>query len=189
MVATPVAASQFSSVDLVRQAMDGNHSAFAKLHRMYGGMVYAVAYSRTHDSGMADDIAQEVFVLVMTRLNQLKAPEAFPGWLRTMAHRTSINFCVRRKKHYDLLDCGFRLGDPRLLEPSERLLLDEKRAATRFAVARLGDLDRQAVELFYFQGLSLLEMSDQLHAPVGTVKRRLHVARKRLADKLARFAA
>lgn len=189
MVAASIAASQNSSVNLVRRALDGDRFALTQLHRQYNGMVYAIAFSRTHDSGMADDITQEVFVLVMTRLDQLKTPEAFPGWLRTMAHRTSINFSIRRKKHLELLDCGLRVGDPRLMEPSEHLLLEEKRNATRSAVARLGDLDREAVELFYFKGLSLIEMSDQLHTPIGTVKRRLHVARKRLADKLARFAA
>ena len=48
---------------------------------------------------------------------------------------------------------------------------------------RLGTLDRQTLVAFYVEGQSLLEMSDAFDSPVGTIKRRLHVA-KRLAREL-----
>ena len=45
-------------------------------------------------------------------------------------------------------------------------------------------MDRETLEAFYVRGHSLLEMSDEFDAPVGTIKRRLHVARKRLAQEM-----
>ena len=48
----------------------------------------------------------------------------------------------------------------------------------------MATLDRSTLVAFYIQGQSLVEMSDEFSAPVGTIKRRLHVARKRLAKEL-----
>jgi RNA polymerase sigma-70 factor (ECF subfamily) len=53
---------------------------------------------------------------------------------------------------------------------------------------RLGDLDRETLEAFYVRGQSLIEMSDEFSSPIGTIKRRLHVARKRLARELHALA-
>jgi RNA polymerase sigma-70 factor (ECF subfamily) len=49
-------------------------------------------------------------------------------------------------------------------------------------------MDRDTLVAFYVKGRSLVEMSDQFASPVGTIKRRLHVARKRLAKELAGMA-
>ncbi|MEQ1906823.1 MAG: sigma-70 family RNA polymerase sigma factor, partial [Pirellulaceae bacterium] len=48
--------------------------------------------------------------------------------------------------------------------------------------------DRETLEAFYVQGKSILEMSDEFDAPVGTIKRRLHVARHRLEEAISEFA-
>jgi RNA polymerase sigma-70 factor, ECF subfamily len=52
----------------------------------------------------------------------------------------------------------------------------------------LGTLDRQTLVAFYVDGQSLVEMSTAFDSPVGTIKRRLHVARKRLARELEEMA-
>ncbi len=53
---------------------------------------------------------------------------------------------------------------------------------------RLRAMDRQTLVAFYVEGQSLHEMSDKFRSPLGTIKRRLHVARKRLAKELAELA-
>jgi RNA polymerase sigma-70 factor (ECF subfamily) len=54
----------------------------------------------------------------------------------------------------------------------------------RAGLRRLRDLDRRTLVAFYVEGRSLLEMSREFESPLGTIKRRLHVARKRLAQEL-----
>lgn len=54
---------------------------------------------------------------------------------------------------------------------------------------RLKDMDRDTLEAFYMRGQSLVEMSDQFDAPVGTIKRRLHVARQRLAREVEQLVS
>ncbi len=64
------------------------------------------------------------------------------------------------------------------------MLNQETRAQVHAGLQRLGELDRDTLIAFYLQGQSLVEMSDAFDAPVGTIKRRLHVARKRLAREV-----
>ena len=68
--------------------------------------------------------------------------------------------------------------------PLESVLTQERRQQVRDSLDRLGEMDRQTLVAFYVNGQSLAEMSDAHRAPVGTIKRRLHVARKRLAKEL-----
>ena len=60
----------------------------------------------------------------------------------------------------------------------------ERQSQVRAGLRRLGDLDRNTLVAFYVEGQSLIEMSEEFRSPVGTIKRRLHTARKRLAVEL-----
>jgi RNA polymerase sigma-70 factor (ECF subfamily) len=83
-------------------------------------------------------------------------------------------------------------GDRELLEngcvenrtPLVSVLAREREDEVRRGLGRLRTMDRETLEEFYFEGSSLVEMSRKFDTPVGTIKRRLHVARKRLAKEL-----
>lgn len=68
-------------------------------------------------------------------------------------------------------------------EPIDSVLSSERTCQVRSGLERLGELDRQTLVAFYLDGQSLVQMSDAFDAPIGTIKRRLHVARKRLAKE------
>ena len=72
--------------------------------------------------------------------------------------------------------------------PSDQLLEIERKEQLTDGLGRLGDMDRDTLVAFYVDGHSLLQMADDFDAPLGTIKRRLHVARKRLADQLPELA-
>ena len=86
--------------------------------------------------------------------------------------------------------CGARLGTPAGWQSRQRtvwilcLLVRERNDRVQQGLRRLRALDEQTLRAFYVDGCSLLEMSEQFASPVGTIKRRLHVARKRLAKEL-----
>src|SRR2546430_1235209 len=69
-------------VDLVKKAQAGDRPAYGTLVERFQPVVYAVALSRLRDPGEAQELAQEVFVHAMTRLDQLREPNCFAGWLR-----------------------------------------------------------------------------------------------------------
>jgi len=74
-----------------------------------------------------------------------------------------------------------RFGPPRFLDREQ---IDQ----LHVGLDRLTELDRDTLVAFYFRGRSLVQMSDEFRSPVGTIKRRLHVARKRLAKHLQTLA-
>jgi RNA polymerase sigma-70 factor (ECF subfamily) len=73
--------------------------------------------------------------------------------------------------------------------PLTVVLTRERQSQVRAGLGRLGELDRDTLVAFYVKGQSLLEMSEGFRSPVGTIKRRLHVARKRLAKELEELVA
>ncbi len=174
-----------SVVDLVRAAQAGNRDAFGVLFQRYRAGIVALAMQRVRNADEADELAQDVFVQALQKIDQLRVPEAFGGWLRRIVHRMAIN---RMTRHVAATAC-----DPSVLEatcysrydsPDDGAIDREEAADVRAAVARLGQLDRQTLQAFYLSGQTLVQMSDSFAAPVGTIKRRLHVARKRLAKEM-----
>jgi RNA polymerase sigma-70 factor (ECF subfamily) len=83
-------------------------------------------------------------------------------------------------------------GDREMLEngcieshtPLVVVLAREREDQVHRGLRKLRAMDRETLEAFYFEGRSLIEMSRKFDTPVGTIKRRLHVARKRLAKEL-----
>jgi RNA polymerase sigma-70 factor (ECF subfamily) len=65
-------------------------------------------------------------------------------------------------------------------EPLDQLIRRERAERLWEALGRLKSLDREALDAFYIRGHSLIEIAEMLGVPLGTVKRRLHTARKRL---------
>lgn len=73
--------------------------------------------------------------------------------------------------------------------PLANLMDRERCSQVRAGLARLRKMDRDTLMAFYICGQSLLEMSDEFDAPLGTIKRRLHVAHKRLAKEVEKLVA
>jgi RNA polymerase sigma-70 factor (ECF subfamily) len=183
-----VTTEKLELVQRVRAAQQGDRAAFGELVEQFQGAVFATALRRLRDRGEAQELAQEVFVQALRKIEQLREPECFGGWLRSITNRLAINRQVRRGPVVS--------AEPETLDavrhdeetPLTNLLAAERRRQVRAGLRRLGTLDRQTLVAFYVKGQSLVEMSTAFDSPVGTIKRRLHVARKRLARELAELA-
>ncbi len=184
------ALSEATSLEyLVEAAQAGDRDAFGELATRFEPMVYAIALRRLGNYSEAQELCQEVLVKAMQKIEQLKVPAAFGGWLRSITVRMSINRQVRR--------APMIATDPQTLDascvesstPLDAVLTKERAVQVHGGLARLGELDRHTLEAFYVRGQSLSEMSESFAAPIGTIKRRLHVARKRLARQLETASA
>jgi RNA polymerase sigma-70 factor (ECF subfamily) len=173
-----------TTAELVTAAQEGDNDAFGALVSRFERMVQSVCWQRLRNHAEAQEAAQEVFIKAFEKLHQLDEPAAFPGWLRSIAVRQSINRSTRRPPALAIephaLE-GFG-GEPE--PPLNSLLATERVAQLHEGLDRLATLDRSTLVAFYLHGQSLVQMSDEFEAPVGTIKRRLHVARKRLAKEL-----
>jgi RNA polymerase sigma-70 factor (ECF subfamily) len=171
---------------LVERAQDGDRCAYGDLIKQFQPTVYAICLNRLGNPSEAQEVAQEVFLHVMKRLDQLREPERFAGWLRQVAARMAINHATRRVP-LPSVDCEVLEGasaSMRRTDPLDSLISRERASRLWDGLNRLKTLDRETLVSFYIQGQSLLEISESLDTPVGTIKRRLHTARKRLRAEL-----
>lgn len=169
---------------LVERAQRGDRAAFGELVEQFQPTVYAIALRRLANASDAMELTQEVFLHVLRRIGQLREPERFAGWLRQVAVRMAINRATRRvapaSVETAVLEGAARPSD----EPLDQLITRERAERLRAALGRLKSLDREALDAFYIRGNSLIEIAESLGVPLGTVKRRLHTARKRLRLEL-----
>lgn len=164
-------------------AQGGDRTAFSELVRECQPLVYATALEKLRDGGAAQELAHETFVRAWTKLDQLREPAAFIGWIRQICVRLALNRLTRRKVN-QVEDGVLENAVVEGVSPLETLVKHEARVTVRKGLARLNRLDRETLTAFYIRGLSIREMSEAQDAPEGTIKRRLHVARNRLKARL-----
>ncbi len=180
---------QSETVALVLAAQDGDREAFGLLVERFERSVYAVAQRRLGDHAEAQEVCQEVFIQALRKLDQLREPACFGAWLRSMAGRMAINRATRRGPAIATDPGTLEVSCPRGQGPLADALAAERRQQVRDGLDRLKTLDRETLVAFYVDGHSLVEMSHNFSSPVGTIKRRLHVARQRLARELGQLEA
>jgi len=169
---------------LVNRAQAGDRSAYGELVERFQPTVYAVALARLRNPAEAQELAQEVFVHVMTKLDQLRDAQCFAGWLRQITVRMAINRLTRRAPWHGAEPAVIDGVAARDGGPLDAMVRSEARAELWDGLRKLKPLDRDTLEAFYIRGRSLKQMSREFETPVGTIKRRLHVARGRLKSEL-----
>lgn len=174
--------------ELVRAAQENDRAAFGLLAERYERAVYATALRRLRNHAEAQELVQEVFVQALRKLSQLRTPECFGGWLRSITVRMAINRAARAQPALATEPATLAATCVETRTPLGDALDNERRREVRKSLRRLRPLDRETLVAFYVKGHSLVEMSDNFASPVGTIKRRLHVARKRLAKELAEMS-
>jgi RNA polymerase sigma-70 factor, ECF subfamily len=170
--------------ETVCDAQQGDREAFGRLVERYQESVYAIAFRRLRNHAEAQELCQDVFIQAMRKLDQLHDPCCFGAWVRSIAGRMAINRAVRRRPVGSDESDGFIANCIERETPLTAVLDRERSDQVHQGLSRLRSLDRKTLTAFYFDGHSLVEMSEEFESPVGTIKRRLHVARKRLAKEL-----
>ncbi|MGE3821155.1 MAG: RNA polymerase sigma factor [Isosphaeraceae bacterium] len=170
--------------ELVRRAQEGDREAFGLLVEQFQRTVHAICLRRLNHPSEALELTQEVFLHVMKRLGQLREPERFAGWLRQVAARMAINRATRRNDPLSVETVVLEGTFGACLDPLDELISRERARRLWEGLGRLKVLDRETLVAFYIQGQSLIEIAERLNAPIGTIKRRLHTARKRLKTEL-----
>lgn len=175
---------QQTVADLVRTAQAGDRQAQGELFQRYERHVLAIALRRLRDYGEAQELVQEVFVQALQKLDQLRKPECFGSWLRSITVRMSINRAMRSDRAVSTEPLMLEATCVERRTPLSRAVDGERAEFVQDGLQRLRALDRDTLVAFYMRGQSLVEMSDHFDAPIGTIKRRLHVARHRLAKEI-----
>ncbi len=167
-------------IELVTKAQSGDRTAYGELVERFQPTVYAVALARLRNPTEAQELTQEVFLHGMRKLPQLRDAACFAGWLRQITVRMAINRLTRRgplqKVESEMLESAVAAGST----PLDTMIQSEQAGELYRALEQLKPLDRATLIAFYIRGRSLKQMSREFETPIGTIKRRLHVARNRL---------
>lgn len=168
---------------LVEAALSGDQPAFDQLVRSFGDAAREWAFQVLGDRLLAEDVAQESFLVAYRQLHQLRDTRAFPAWLK----RIVISQChriTRRAAPLSPLEDETNLPES-AHDPAVEVEHREMEAALRKAVAGLPAGERAVTEMFYIVGYSQAEIAEQLQLPLTTIKKRLQYARERLKETMS----
>jgi len=173
-------------IGLVQDALSGDEAAFSALVENNRKQVHAIAWRTTGDFHVAEDIAQETFLIAHQKLGTLKDPHRFSGWLNAITTRRCIAWF--REKHLDgrlseNMDIATRRNDPYsgyLVKEQAKDAAEELREIIKKLLAKLPQGERTAITLHYFDGMSCEEIAAFLDVTTNTIKSRLNRGRNRL---------
>jgi RNA polymerase sigma-70 factor (ECF subfamily) len=169
---------------LVLRCQAGDESAFPQLMEMFGART--VRHLRGLLGDDAEDVQQEVWLTVYQRIGALANPRGFRTWLFQTTRHRAIDFLRARARERELLDEAAPDVAP-VVMPDECLeRLDD--SALAGALAELPALHREALVLRYQEELSYAEIALVMGCSSGTVRSRLHNARRRLQERVLRQA-
>src|SRR5262245_17354455 len=158
---------------------NGDLGALDGLYEHYGAMAYSIAYRITGDGAAAEDVVQEAFLGVWRNAARyIDARGSVRTWLLSIVHHRAIDAIRRRRPTSDLPESDAPSPTPTQLtlpdvwaEVSASLDAD----TVQGALATLSDVQREAIELAYFGGLTQQEISERTETPLGTVKSRMRL--------------
>jgi RNA polymerase sigma-70 factor (ECF subfamily) len=181
-----VMAEKTIDVGVIEACQKGDRDAFRLLFETYKDKVFSIAvYSFDGDQTLASDVAQQIFLKLMTSIGQFRGESAFTTWL----YRLVVNACIdERRRRRRFVPFGeavpmSRIEDKRSQERSYARA--ELADSVKAAIAQLKPKFRLPILLKYVEGMSYEEIAVVLECSKGTVASRLNRGHKELAKRLA----
>ena len=181
-------------VSMVEGLKRGDDAAFDMLYRNFQSDIYYFILQKTdNDRQLSEDLTQETFIEVLESIGTLNEPVAFVSWIHTVASRKcSAYFRKRHELTADEEEDGY--SDFSKLEedreefiPGAAMETLETRQIIRDLLRDIPDDQREALILRYFRELSLQEIAEIQGVNEGTVKSRLHYAKKCLKKNIEEY--
>ncbi|MEM8782078.1 MAG: sigma-70 family RNA polymerase sigma factor [Planctomycetota bacterium] len=173
---------------LVLACQAGDDAGFGPLVRRWHPRLLETLIRATGRAEVGQDLAQDVWLTVVKDLGRLDDPAAFPGWLMRIAQRRAADW-VRRQARQRKLMAGAQhaaVASSFSLDASvsSGLVAEERSTLVRAALGLLSPGHRDVVVRHYLEGQTAQDIAAALGLPVGTIKSRLHYARRRMSESL-----
>ena len=181
---------QGADVRLIKQVADGDAPALAAVYDLHAPTVYALALRILGEEGEAEDVVQEVFAQAWRQAGRYDAARgSVAAWLLIMTRTRAIDRLRSRQARPDrgpgVDDSALERYPSPAADPVDEMALEQDVVRVRRALAELPLLQRVAIELAFFEGLTQREIADRLEQPLGTVKTRIRLGLLKLRDALA----
>jgi RNA polymerase sigma-70 factor, ECF subfamily len=187
----PLPAAPSEDMLLVQRVQAGDMAAFEALFHKYKAVIYRTALAITRDAGLAEEVLQDCFYKTYLNIQRIHGDTPLSPWLHRVAVNLSCNALKKRRFWLEPLETlAERLFSDPHHSPEHVVEQSELQGVMRDLINTLPLKHRIVVVLHYLQDFSLPEIAYILNCPVGTVKSRLHYARKVLKTELeARYLA
>lgn len=160
--------------DLIRRIQARDQSALSELYQQYGGMVYGMALRVLQNTILAEEVTQDVFLKVWKQPENWDSQKGkLSTWLLTIARYTAIDRVRKEERRtpdmsIDLDTMLDLIGDEGVIRPD---WVDSQ--LMRRLLAQLSDVQREAIDLAFFKGMTHDEIAIYLKTPLGTIKSRI----------------
>jgi RNA polymerase sigma-70 factor (ECF subfamily) len=178
--------TQMDDRELVQRIRDGDAEALRAIVERYQDRIFSLIYGIVRDRHEVEDVAQEVFLKVYTRIQAFDERSKFYTWLYRVAANAAKDHVKKRSRRP-----AVALEEDEVLpaagdNPVQHAAAAETRRQVREAIAALPLRYREVLTLRELEGLSYNEIAGVLQISIGTVESRLHRARAKLKRRMER---
>ncbi|WP_353399592.1 sigma-70 family RNA polymerase sigma factor [Hydrogenophaga sp. 5NK40-0174] len=177
--------------ELLHAYAKGDPSAFEQLYERHAGVLWRFVLRSVQEPGLAEELAQDVWIAVIEKAGQFESRSAFRTWLLSIAHHRIVDHWRRHRPHVSLdadADEGRGWAEKLVAEsgfgPVRQLQSREQGQALLDALAALPIEQREAFVLQAEGGLSVADIASVTKVPHETAKSRLRYARAQLRKVL-----
>lgn len=175
-----------SKEELLGRVARGDEAAFGDLYDQMAPRVLGLVKRLLVDHAQSEEVTQEIFLEIWQSASRYEAARGGAStWILTMAHRRAVDR-IRSSQAGRDRDTKIGIRDLAVAydNVSETVETRIEHERVEKAMSRLTELQRQAISLAYYGGLSHSEVAERLQIPLGTVKTRLRDGMIRLRDEL-----
>jgi RNA polymerase sigma-70 factor (ECF subfamily) len=173
---------------LLAKAAGGDQAAFLVLYERYRDAIFRFSYRLLGSVELAEDVTHDCFLSLIRSASRFDESRAsFRTYLYAAARNLALKHFRNSGREAALDELDEQPPAPSREEPLNRVLKEELTEKVREAVSQLAPLQREALVLFEYEGLSLNEIANVVGSDVGVVKSRIYRARERLRNSLATY--
>ena len=182
-------AQEQADQEMMRRLVAGDEAAFSSFYRRFAPGLFSLIYEILHDQKEAEDVLQEAFVQMWKKAATYDSNRSGVFTWAVMISRNKaidrIRARQRRARTIEAATVETEAAGPSYAEQATELLgQGEERTRIRSALSSLPEAQRDAIDLAFFRGLTQLEISSKLGAPLGTIKARIRRGLLALRDVL-----
>lgn len=175
---------------LLNQIAFNDDKAMRRVYFHYAKSVFGFVNVRIQNPGVADEITQDVFLVAFAKIQQFNFTAKFSTWLCGIAYNKVLDHFRKVSIHLDTVELDEELHgeiESDDLDMLDKLHKDEQKEVLLACIERLPVEAKMIIHLAYFQEQSEAEIADVLNIVRGTVKSRLHNAKKKIATCVAKI--
>ncbi|MCB0465600.1 MAG: sigma-70 family RNA polymerase sigma factor [Aequorivita sp.] len=171
---------------IVNQIIGGDTQAFALLVDRYKNLVFTLAIRMLKNREEAEEVSQDTFIKVYKALPKFKGDSKLSTWVYKVAYNTCLDRIKKNKRRFNEVAIdSFKDFQLKTIDNAfDAMEIAEQQQTIQDCLQQLASKDSFLLSLFYFEELSLEEISKVVNMEANTVKVNIHRARKRLTNIL-----